>query len=343
MRQLFLQQGALRMSEAQFSIAELPIFPPARNQVLIKVEAAAVNPSDYGACRAVGGEPRVVGNECSGTVVAVGGGISTIGLLGREVFCLAMSSGRGAYAEFACAEAGMTWTVPSGVAVEDACGFFVNPFTAYAILEEAKARKQKYLIHTAAASVLGQMLAKASRIYGVTVVHIVRRQEQAALLRDLGEKHVLVHKGGDMETDDPDFWAALRKLIQDHSISIAFDALAGAMPGLLSAALPPRSTVFVYGRLASNFVDGLPATDMIYEDKQVTGFLVMTSLARRGAFAFSKAGRFVRRHFVDCFLPPSFQDVKLEDTAALLKKIDPHGAKPMGVTGRKWRVRPWAK
>ena len=140
----------------------------------------------------------------------------------------------------------MTWTVPSGVAVEDACGFFVNPF-AYAILEEAKARKQKYLIH----QLQPRYLARCWRepIYGVTVAHIVRRQEQAALLRDLGEKHVLVHKGGDMETDDPDFWAAMRKLIQDHSISIAFDALAGAMPGSL-AALPPRSTVFVCGRLA---------------------------------------------------------------------------------------------
>ena len=60
----------------------------------------------------------------------------------------------------------------------------------------------------------------------------------------------------------------------------------------------------------------------------MTGFLVMTSLAR-WRVRILRAGRFVRRHFVDCFLPPSFQDVKLEDNAALLKKIDLHGAKPM--------------
>ena len=86
-----------RMSEAQFSIAE-PHLSSGPKPGPHQSRSGCRQPTPHGACRAVGGEPRVVGNECSGTVVAVGGGISTIGLLGRGLWP-AMSSGRGAYAE----------------------------------------------------------------------------------------------------------------------------------------------------------------------------------------------------------------------------------------------------
>ena len=257
MRQLFLQQGALRMSEAQFSIAEPQSFlrPETRSSSVKRLPST--HPTTVPA--AIGGEPRVVGNECSGTVVAVGGGISTIGLLGREVLpCNEQWAWR---VRRVCLRRGRHDVDGSpGVAVEDACGFFVNPFTAYAILEEAKARKQKYLIHTAAVSVLGQMLAKASRIYGVTVVHIVRRQEQAALLRDLGRSTYSFTREA---TRRPTIrTSGLRCVSSSKTIpSRSPLMLSRARCRVCFAALPPRSTVFVYGRLASNFVDGLPVTD----------------------------------------------------------------------------------
>ena len=343
MMQLFLQQGAPLMKDAVFSVNEVPVFPPSPGEVLVKVEAAAINPSDYGACRTAGQGPIPVGNECSGVVVATGGGVSTLGLLGRNVFCLGFAGGRGAYCEYTSVPASMVWKLPANVAVEDGCAFFVNPFTVFAMLEEVRRRGQTWMIHTAAASALGTMLAKASAHYGITVVHVVRRGDQAEAVRRLGpngQKYVLVSgREGDAKASAA-FWAALGALIAEHRIRLAFDGVAGELSGQLLAALPPGGCVFVYGRLGSSFVGQLPVSDLIYQGKELKAFLVMNHL--RGALRMWRATSFVRRHFLECFLPTKFEDVALADTAALLRKIDPHGEKPLRATGRKWRVRPGA-
>ena len=330
-----LLEGAAILADAKFELSEVPLKPPGFGEVVIKVEASAVNPSDYGGCRA-GNASKNLGNECSGTVVATGGGLSTAGLLGAP--CFAHVSGIGGYAEYATVPARTVTRLPTNIPVEDGCAFFINPFTVYAMLQQVKTHKQKYVVHTAAASVLGQMLVKASKKFEIEVINVVRREEQAECLRALGATHVLV-------SSSESFWQDLHGLIERYKIKIAFDALGGEYTGALMKCLPPDSTVYVYGRLQSSTVDALPTVEMIYHNKRVEGFLVMRALASHGIrgtpFGLYRASWFVKRHFAELFLPPKFEDVPLEGVADLFGRIDPHGANPVAVTGCKYRVRPW--
>ena len=110
------------------------------------------------------------------------------------------------------------WAAHHHHPVVDAASFYVNPFTAYAIVETARSRGAKGFVHTGACSQLGQMLTKyvASQATDMTVLHLVRRAEQAETLRDLGAQHVLVTSG--------DGWKAeLKETIARLQLTMAFD------------------------------------------------------------------------------------------------------------------------
>ena len=118
---------------------------------------------------------------------------------------------------------------------------------------------------TAAASQLGQMLVKLCKEERYPIVCVVRREAQAETLRALGAEHVVVTAGGEAKE--------LKEVIAQLGITVAFDAVAGPMTAALLAALPNKSTVYVFGRLSGEPAHCAPL-DLIYFEKKVEGFLV---------------------------------------------------------------------
>ena len=242
---------------------------PKPGQVLIKVEATPINPSDLGllfasadtetavytpgkvvaqmpgnatrAMKARHGMAMPAGNEAAGTVVAAGAGAEA--LLGKLVACVPGT----AYGSYAYADAAMCMPVGADVAPAQAASSFVNPMTALGFVETMKLEGFTGIVHAAAASNLGQMLVKICLEDGVPLVNIVRSAEQVKLLTDLGATHVL-----DMTA--PDFMPKLIDAIAETKAMLAFDPIGGGtLAGqILTAMEAAASRGAVFSRYGSS-------------------------------------------------------------------------------------------
>ena len=246
LRSLVTQDGKVRLS-----LEEKAFFTPKPGQVLIRVEAAPINPSDLilllatadpGTLRQVGdinapvlegdvpdammptlksrfGKSMPIGNEATGTVVAAGEGAED--LVGCRV---TTAGGTASFSEYLYADARMAITLPEHAVAADGASGFVNPMTALAMIEVMKAGDFNGLINTAAASNLGQMLVRLCQAENVPLINIVRKSEQMELLRNMGAQHVI-------NQSDADFIDTLTRLIDETSIMLAFDAIGGGELG----------------------------------------------------------------------------------------------------------------
>lgn len=233
----------------ELSLAEVPM-PQPRNddEVVVRVEASPINPSDLGllfggadmrTAKASGtaerpvitasvpaaamaamaprlGESMAVGNEGAGTVVAAGASVAAQALLGKRVAIL----GGAMYAEYRSMPAAQCLPLPEGTTAAEGASCFVNPLTSLSMVETMRREGHTALVHTAAASNLGQMLNKICLQDGVGLVNIVRKAEQAELLRGLGAQHVV-------NSQSPDFMAELTEAIVATGATLAFDAIGG--------------------------------------------------------------------------------------------------------------------
>jgi NADPH:quinone reductase len=232
----------------ELSLETVEVPEPGPTEVLIRVEAAPINPSDLGlllagadvfaavvsgpadrpvvtvplpdaAMRAMAGRvgiPMQVGNEGAGTVVAAGSSKAAQELLGKTV----AAAGGGMYAEYRCVDVALCLELPAGTRPVDGASSFVNPMTALGMIETMRRENHVALVHTAAASNLGQMLNRLCIEEDVPLVNIVRRQEQADMLRSAGA--VYVCKSG-----APGFMADLTAALKETSATLAFDAVGG--------------------------------------------------------------------------------------------------------------------
>ncbi|WP_394652282.1 zinc-binding dehydrogenase [uncultured Sphingomonas sp.] len=235
------QDGILTLSLETVEVSD-----PADDEVVVKVEAAPINPSDLGlllgpadvstleqadgalrfkvapnrlgGVKARLGQSMPVGNEGAGTVVAAGA--SAKALEGKRVGMI----GGAMFADYRKIKARDVVPLPEGATAADGASMFVNPLTALGFVETAKMEGHKAIVHTAAASNLGQMLQKICLADGVPLVNIVRSEEQAAVLRGIGATHVLNSK-------DADFLAQLQVAIDETGATIAFDAIGGGTLG----------------------------------------------------------------------------------------------------------------
>lgn len=232
--------------ELQLSLKQAPIPEPAADEVLIRIEAAPINPSDLAlllgpadlSTARVGGTPdnptltatipqkglsavggradqsMVVGNEGAGVVVKAGANAQ--GLLGRTVAAL----GGGMFSQYRVMKAAACLPLPEGTTPAEGASCFVNPLTALSMVENMRRENHTALVHTAAASNLGQMLNKICLKDGVPLVNIVRSAEQAATLRDIGARYVC-------DSTSPNFMAELTEAIAATGATLAFDAVGG--------------------------------------------------------------------------------------------------------------------
>jgi NADPH:quinone reductase-like Zn-dependent oxidoreductase len=232
--------------ELELSLAKVPIPKPAADEVLVRVEATPINPSDLGlllgpadlstAKVAGAGDEAVVtariapqfmramaarldqsmpvGNEGAGVVVDAGSDAQ--GLMGKTVAIL----GGAMYAQYRAVKAADALVVHDDATPKDAASCFVNPLTALGMVGTMRMEGHTALAHTAAASNLGQMLVKICLKDGVELVNIVRSPAQVALLRGVGAKHVV-------DTSAPSFMDDLIAALSATGATIAFDAIGG--------------------------------------------------------------------------------------------------------------------
>jgi NADPH:quinone reductase-like Zn-dependent oxidoreductase len=243
LRSLVTSQGTLELS-----LDDVPVPTPAANEVLVRVEASPINPSDLGVLipgaematatvtgtperpivtaslgeRALAGlsarvdKPLPAGNEGAGTVVAAGSSPAAQALLGKTVGI----AGGAMYTQYRAIDASACLVLPDGSAAKDGASSFVNPLTALGMLETMRREGHSGLVHTAAASNLGQMLVKLCAKDGVPLVNIVRKPDQEELLRSLGAVHVLNSASLSFEAD-------LVAALKATSATLAFDATGG--------------------------------------------------------------------------------------------------------------------
>ena len=228
------------------------IWPTPRTSAIVFRSSA--NASTFGYWKGVD-EPMPVGNEGAGTVVAAGASPAAQALLGRTVALL----GGAMYAQYRCIAADQCLLLPEGATARDGASAFVNPLTALGMTETMRREGHAALVHTAAASNLGQMLQRICAADGIALVNIVRKPEQVALLKSIGAKHVC-------DSSAPDFIAALTDALAETGATLGFDAigggrLAGQILGAMEAALnrnakvysrygsPVHKQVYVYGGL----------------------------------------------------------------------------------------------
>jgi NADPH:quinone reductase-like Zn-dependent oxidoreductase len=247
-RALQLRSLVTHQAEIQVSLEEVDVPVPGPDQVLIRMGAAAINPSDLGllfagadlsnataggtadrpvitaplappAARAAAarvGQSLPVGNEGAGTVVATGSSDAARRLLGTTVAV----AGGAMYAQYRRMDAAACLVLPDGVDAVAGAASFVNPMTVLGMVETMRDEGHTALVHTAAASNLGQMLNRVCIEDRIPLISIVRSAAHVKLLTDLGARHVL-------DSTSETFMDDLTAAIAETSATIAFDAIGG--------------------------------------------------------------------------------------------------------------------
>ena len=274
------------------SLAELPVPRPGSGQVLVRVSASPINPSDLMFLRGVYGFkkplPAVPGFEGSGTVVESGGGTMSRFLKGRRVACAAVDpkSSHGMWAEYVVTSAKSCIPLSKGVTMEQGAMMLVNPLTAWALVDTARRGHHKAIVQTAAASALGKMVVKLGRKFSIPVINVVRRVEQVSILEAMSAENVL-------NSNDEGFDRNLKKLCHDLGATIGFEAVSGEMSGRILRAQPDGSELLVYGALSLSATQIDPMS-LIFEGKRVRGFWLSEWLRHLNVVSQVKIGRHVQ-------------------------------------------------
>ena len=261
-----------------FSARHIPVPQPGPGQVLIRMAAAPVNPSDLGFAKGSYGPQKVAylipGFEGSGIVVAAGAGLLPRLLLGRRVTCSTPSGGT--WAEYLVVPAKNCFPLAKSLSLEEGSMLIVNPLTAVAFFEIARQGRHAAIINNAAAGALGQMILRLGQTKHIPVIHIVRRQLQVELLRSMGGEYVL-------NSSDANFDGNLHRLAVQLKATLILDPVGGAQTQRLLDAAPARSTAIVYGSLAGSKED---RKSQVLSDptKRIEGFFMPDWLATKSVW-----------------------------------------------------------
>ncbi len=358
-------------ADGQLVLSLEDVTPPAPkpDEVVVQVQATPVNPSDLGlllgwadpSVLAAGtrdgrpiltgsipqasmggmagrlGQSLAVGNEGAGVVVQAGANAQA--LLGKTVGMW----GGAMYAQYRTLSVHACLALPDGATAADGASIFVNPLTALAMTETMRAEGHSALVHTAAASNLGQMLNRICLADGISLVNIVRSAEQAAILHALGAKYVLDSKSADFD-------ARLTDAVAETGATIAFDAVGGG--GLANTILhameaAANRNATAYSRYGSNIfkqvyiygmLDTAPTTlDRFYGFAwAVSGFLLTPFLAKIGRDGLARLQDRVKRELTTTFASTYTDTISLRDAL----KPEVVSAYARKATGQKFLIDP---
>lgn len=245
---LQLRSLVKKSGELELSLQDVPVPQPADDEVLVRVEATPINPSDLAllfgladmsTAKASGtaarpvitaqvpekmmrglaarlDESMPVGNEGAGTVVKAGSSPEAQALVGKTVAIL----GGAMYGQYRAVKAKQALLLPAGTTAAEGASCFVNPLTSLSMTEVMRREGHKALVHTAAASNLGQMLNRICMKDGIALVNIVRKPEQAEILRKIGAKYIV-------DSSSASFMEDLTKALIETGATLCFDAIGG--------------------------------------------------------------------------------------------------------------------
>ena len=262
----------------QLATRRVPVPRPGPGEVLVKIAATPINPSDLARIRNVT-EPSerlafIPGIEGSGTVVDRGPGLLPRLWLGKRVACSSSHGTSGAWAEYMITKAMSCVPLPVGISDEQGAMMLVNPLTAVAFFDIARRKRHKAIINTAAASSLGSIIELLGKKHHITVVHIVRNKKQRDLLVNRGAEYVL-------DSSDIDFTDDLYSLSHELQASLVLDAIGGGLTRQIMLAVPYGSSVLIYGNLSGEQPE-IDYKSIILDNKKVSGFYLGNWLKERG-------------------------------------------------------------
>jgi len=357
--------------DLELSLTSVPTPVPAASEVVVRVEAAPINPSDLGLLfagadmtkagqRGTKDQPLVaahvpdaalksmaarfdvsmpVGNEGAGVVVEAGSSEAAQALLGKTVAAL----GGAMYSQYRCVPVEQCLLLPAGATPAEGASSFVNPLTALGMVETMRSEGHKALVHTAAASNLGQMLNRICLKDGISLVNIVRNQAQVDLLRAMGAAHVC-------NSNSPTFVQELIEALSVTGATLAFDAigggkLAGQILMCMEAALLKKATqysrygsathkqVYIYGGLGLGPIELNRNFGMAWG---VGGWLITPFLQKIGPAATQKLKQRVATELKSTFASAYAGEVSLVE-ALDLKSVAIYG---QAATGHKYLINP---
>jgi NADPH2:quinone reductase len=334
----------------ELSIVNVAMPVPSETEVVIKVEAAPINPSDLallisfaadldsiefsgedeaakttikirpGLMAALKGrvdQPMSAGNEGAGIIV--GAGEKATALIGKTVGV----AGGSMYSQYRCAPASSCLVMDEGITSTEAASSFVNPLTALAFVETMKMENHAALVNTAAASNLGQMLVKICKDDGIPLVNIVRKPEQVSILKDLGAEYIC-------DTSQSDFMKDLVEALISTGATLGFDATGGGndgkLPGQILAAMEiaANKTAKEYSRYGSDIYKqvyiygGLDPTPTVLNRSfglqwGLGGWLLTPMIGRIGMERFAEMRQRVVREIKTTFASHYTQEISLEE------------------------------
>jgi NADPH2:quinone reductase len=365
-RSLVTSTGSLELSLQSFDVPE-----PREDQVLVRVEASPINPSDLGllfggadmrqaTASGTADRPVVtapvsaavlnalsarldqslpVGNEGAGVVVAAGSSPEAQALMGATVAAL----GGGMYSQYRCVPAAQCLRLPEGTTPVQGASCFVNPLTALGMVGTMKLEGHTALVHTAAASNLGQMLNRLCLADGIDLVNIVRKPEQEDLLRSMGAVHVC-------NSESPSFMTDLTQALVATGATLAFDAIGGGkLAGQIMTCMEAAATATAaeYSRYGSTthkqvyIYGGLDRSPTVFDRDfgmawGVGGWLLMPFLQRIGAEESEALRNRVAAEITTTFASSYTDQVSLAQALSL----DSIGVYGRQATGLKFLVMP---
>lgn len=237
--------------------------------VLVEMTLATINPSDLHFLKGEYGQPRQQGKpagfEGVGTVIASGTDAYASSLVGQRVSFVATPTGSGTWATHAVTEAMLCIPMPESVSDTDAAGFIVNPLTAAAMFEQARAAGSPGVVLTAGASQVSKFIIALARDAGLASVAIVRRDVHNQQLTELGATVIL-------NQTDPDFDAQLADAMSQHKPQMFIDAVVDGTSTKIFNAMGKNSTWLIYGSLSPETPPMSNPGELIFQFKEIRGF-----------------------------------------------------------------------
>lgn len=266
---------------------------PNDNEVIIKVNAAPINPSDIafiqGVYNVVKPLPATPGFEASGVIVDAGKNCKDV--IGKKVSCFVQDDKSGTWSEFVLANKEDIILLKDEMDMDQAACFTVNPFTAYGLFSIALIYQSKAIVQNASGGQVAYFIRKMAEEHNIKVIDIVRKPETATELINDGAKYVLV------ETDE-NFKEKLHKLITELDATVAFDAVGGTLSGIIYNALPNDSELVVYGGLSGKAIDGINTMEVIFNNKIISGFNLIDWKAELDEGEFEQISEELQEKFI---------------------------------------------
>ncbi|GAF52383.1 zinc-binding dehydrogenase [Psychrobacter sp. JCM 18900] len=353
------------------ALQEIDMPTPGADEVVVRIEAAPLNPSDLAVLFSVAdmstaaqsgtdenpvitadvpakfmpsvktrvGKDTPVGNEGAGTVVAAGSSEAAQALMGKTVAVI----GGGTYRQYHCVNVQSCLELKEGTTAKEGASSFVNPLTALAMVETMRAEGHKAIVHAAAASSLGQMLNRICMADGVDLVNIVRKDSQEKLLRDMGAKYVV-------NSSSETFLADLTAAIAETGATISFDPIGGGqlssdILNCMEAAITRDVEEYsVYGSntFKQAYIYGALNRGPITLNRNfgfswgVNGFLLFNALGKLGTKTVVKMRQRVAEEITTTFASSYTHEVSLAEVLHL-QSIAAYGKQ---ATGEKYLITP---